>query len=332
MKEDSLVSIIMPCYNAEKTLVRCIESIIQQTYKKIELVIVNDGSNDGSEQIIKNYEPVLGKNGITLKYIYQENQGLGGAINTGLKHITGDYLCWLDPDDFLFPQSIEKRLAVMAGNPDIGVVSSNANVYKDFDLHNPIRTEGQNKKMNEKKQFVNMLLGKAIFCAGCHMIRVSLLDQAIPGRDIFPARRGQNWQLLLPMYYYFDQIYLDEPLYAYIEYDSSMSKGDRKKGDYIKRYGEYKEIVFNTLDRIRMEEKERQFYKNMYYGKYYRELFYTGVSFHDYSMIFGNMLKMVRYKEWHKDDSSWVISLLRKKTGLSTRKKAVNTVEKKEIE
>ncbi|MBR3358753.1 MAG: glycosyltransferase family 2 protein [Solobacterium sp.] len=313
MNQNSLVSIIMPCYNAETTVERCLESILDQSYKNIELVVVNDGSTDHSEQIIQNYQPVFEKNQMILKYVFQENQGLGGAINTGLKHITGEYLCWVDPDDFLFPESVEKRLKVMEEHPEVGVVSSDANVYYSSDLQTPVRKESRNKHMEEKRQFENMLLGKAIFCAGCHMIRVRYLDEAIPGRDIYPARRGQNWQLLLPMYYHYEQIFLDEPLYAYIEYQNSMSRTDVKKSDYVKRYNEYKDIVFNTLDRIRMSEKENAYYKKKYLGKYYRELFYTGISFHDFKMIGQNALKMMVNGEWHKEDSQWIGSLLKKR-------------------
>ena len=102
-----LVSIITPCYNVEKVVHRYLNSILSQTYKKIELILVNDGSTDKTEEILLSYKSIFESQGIIFKYIYQENKGLGGSINTGLKYFTGEYLCWPDPDDTLHPQSIE---------------------------------------------------------------------------------------------------------------------------------------------------------------------------------------------------------------------------------
>ena len=61
-----------------------------------------------------------------VRYIYQENKGLGGAINTGLKYVEGEYLIWLDPDDRLSNDSIEKKIVILQNNESIGVVTSNA--------------------------------------------------------------------------------------------------------------------------------------------------------------------------------------------------------------
>ena len=98
--EKKMVSIITPCYNGGKLLSRYLDSVLKQTYKNIELIIVNDGSSDNTEKIVISYKGQFKKEGMKLVYIYQDNKGLGGAINTGLKHFTGDYLCWADYDDF----------------------------------------------------------------------------------------------------------------------------------------------------------------------------------------------------------------------------------------
>jgi len=88
---DPLVSIVTPCYNCENHISRYLDSIIGQTYKNIELVLINDGSNDNTESIINSYTSKLKKRGIDLIYITQKNSGVSEALNTGLKHFSGDY-------------------------------------------------------------------------------------------------------------------------------------------------------------------------------------------------------------------------------------------------
>ena len=91
------ISIIIPIYNTEKYLERCIDSVIQQTYRNIEVILVNDGSTDKSSRICNEY--VHRDRRIIL--IEQKNQGAAAARNTGLKHATGDYIGWVDSDDYI---------------------------------------------------------------------------------------------------------------------------------------------------------------------------------------------------------------------------------------
>ena len=91
------ISVIVPVYNTEKYIKKCIESIINQTYKDIEIIIVNDGSEDNSEKIIESY---IDKN-VNIIYLKKENGGLSDARNYGLKRATGDYICFVDSDDYI---------------------------------------------------------------------------------------------------------------------------------------------------------------------------------------------------------------------------------------
>ena len=105
-----LVSVVSPCYNGEDYISRYMDSILKQTYRPIEVILVNDGSADKTEEIINSYASVFERSDIILKVITKNNEGSGAAVNDGLKHITGEYLIWPDSDDFLFPESIEKRV------------------------------------------------------------------------------------------------------------------------------------------------------------------------------------------------------------------------------
>lgn len=92
-----LVSIIVPVYNSKDTIERCINSILNQTYKEIELIIVNDGSTDNSLEIIKK----LSKSNKKIKVINQENSGVSAARNNGINNSNGEYLSFVDSDDWL---------------------------------------------------------------------------------------------------------------------------------------------------------------------------------------------------------------------------------------
>ena len=92
------------------------------------------------------------------------------------------------------------------------------------------------------------------------MIRMRDFEKVNPEREIFPAKRGQNWQLLLPLYYKFKRYYLDIPLYAYIIYPDSMSSGDVNEQQELQRWCEHEEILRQTLNRIPLTNEEARKY------------------------------------------------------------------------
>lgn len=97
------VSIIIPVYNVEQYLKRCLDSVTEQTYKNLEIIIVNDGSPDNSEIICKEYE----KKDSRVLYLKQQNGGLSSARNSGLKKATGDIILFLDSDDYINKRLVE---------------------------------------------------------------------------------------------------------------------------------------------------------------------------------------------------------------------------------
>ena len=102
-----LVSIIIPCYNSSKYLDDCLSALINQSYKNLEVIIVNDGSTDNSKRIIESYFDKFNNNRIILKLINQNNQGVASAVNNGLKYATGEYLMWQDSDDWYEYDAVE---------------------------------------------------------------------------------------------------------------------------------------------------------------------------------------------------------------------------------
>lgn len=117
-KEMPKVSLVIPVYNGEKYISKSLESALNQTYKNIEIIVVNDGSKDASEEIIKHY-------GDKIKYIKKENGGVSTALNLALKEMTGDYFSWLSHDDLYYPTKIEE---------EVNAIEDKTIVMSDYDL------------------------------------------------------------------------------------------------------------------------------------------------------------------------------------------------------
>lgn len=126
----SLISVIVPIYNVEKYLARALDSILAQTYHDWEAILVDDGSTDKSGSIADEYAQKDGR----FKVIHKENGGLSDARNAGMEHVTGEYLLFLDSDDFLHPQLMELCMqAVRRDNSDL-VAFTYDRVYRTKNL------------------------------------------------------------------------------------------------------------------------------------------------------------------------------------------------------
>lgn len=104
------VSVIIPVYNVDKYLRECLDSILAQTLQEWELICINDGSTDGSSAILAEYAAKDNR----INVIKQQNRGQGAARNIGLKQAVGEYIYFLDSDDYLVPDALERLISVAA--------------------------------------------------------------------------------------------------------------------------------------------------------------------------------------------------------------------------
>lgn len=105
---EPLVSVVIPIYNVETKLRRCIDSIINQSYSNLEIILVDDGSPDACPQICDDYA----KKDVRIKVIHKDNEGLGFARNTGIEYATGKYICFFDSDDYVELETIAETCSV----------------------------------------------------------------------------------------------------------------------------------------------------------------------------------------------------------------------------
>jgi Predicted glycosyltransferases len=134
-----LVSVIIPSYNHEKFIKECIDSVLEQTYRNLELIIIDDGSKDGTADILKSYKDNR------MKVVFQENAGAHNAINKGLGLAQGVYLTILNSDDVYMKDRLEEIMAYMQENPEVSFISTYIQVI-----------DANSKKLGVKKAWNNM--------------------------------------------------------------------------------------------------------------------------------------------------------------------------------
>lgn len=255
-----LVSIITPCYNSESYLSRYLDSILNQSYKNIQQIIVNDGSVDNTEKIIFDYIKKFESANMKFTYLKQENKGLGAAISAGLKMVEGKYFSWCDSDNFYSPDYVESKVAFLESHPEYSIVRCNGYVVDEKNIDIPLSTMDMDNiaDKTEEKLFLNCLYVKN-FHFGCAMLKTDDFDKVVKSRDIFPSRYGQNWQLLLPMFYHYKSGYIDKPMFYFVVRKDSVSNcvkyQDYKKT--IDMYEGYNEIIKNTLINMNIPDLQK---------------------------------------------------------------------------
>ena len=112
-------SVIVPVYNVEKYINECLSSLINQTYKNIEIVVINDGSSDNSLSLIEEYSRIDDR----IRVIDQKNMGLGYTRNVGIDNAVGDYILFVDSDDYISLNTCEEIEAVLSYNNEVDIIA-----------------------------------------------------------------------------------------------------------------------------------------------------------------------------------------------------------------
>ena len=305
-----LVSILAPCYNGSKYLETFFESLLIQDYKSLELILINDGSTDNSEEAVFWYRERLENAGMSLIYEYQENAGIGAAIDRGLKLLHGKYFTWIGIDDYYHPQFFSKLVDFMEKNPKYSVVRNDGYVVDEND--NSIilckMADCNHDKYNEHL-FENAILERN-FQFGYSVVRTEDFFKQIPSKSIYPSRHGQNWQILLPIFYYGLSAFYEEPLYYVLANSSSVSRDPAKLGisKLLEQKNEYKRILVETLYSFALPNRKK--YLDMVDEKYARMKMRIGYNFKNRNVVdeFFRELRKLGKANW-KDYSLYFRSL-----------------------
>lgn len=197
---DKLVSVILPTYNMELYLAQCLKSITLQSYKNIEVIVVIDGATDSSFQIAKSFQDQDER----FKVIWQENAGSGPARNNGLMHATGEYIMFVDPDDWIDSNMVEDLLEVAITSGADLVIAGGKTVYENDSTRNSIEQyenrliKGRN---NVREMYMDFLAEGKLGAPTSKLFKAKLIKE----RNIqFPdLRRSQD---IVFNYRYYDVI------------------------------------------------------------------------------------------------------------------------------
>ncbi|WP_461490005.1 glycosyltransferase [Pontibacter sp. HJ8] len=149
MSPTPLISVVIPCYNHGRLLQKAIDSVRQQTYANTEIIVIDDGSTDNTKEVAQQNPEVT--------YIFQSNQGLSAARNTGIRHSKGEFLAFLDADDYLYEGALATNLAYISKNPELAFVSgSHDKIYTASGEVQPV------VKTVPTEHYLNLLKGNYI--------------------------------------------------------------------------------------------------------------------------------------------------------------------------
>ena len=206
------ISLIIPVYNVEDFLERCLKSVENQTYKEAEVIIVNDGSTDNSYKIIDEF---VARNQNFVCYT-TENHGLGGARNYGLTKATGDYIVFLDSDDYIAEDCLEKFLNAAEENDSDIVVCNSYDVTEDGKIISFSECNVKNVTTS-LKETPKLLLNRP--CAWAKMYRRNLFD----GLSYVAREWYEDIRLTTKLYLRAEKItYIEDALFFYVQRAGSI--------------------------------------------------------------------------------------------------------------
>ena len=262
------VSIIIPVYNVEQYIEKCIESVLKQSYENIEVLIVDDGSTDNSISLAM--KKCL--NDPRFFFFQKNNGGLSSARNFGLDHVTGDYICFLDSDDYIDPHFIKKMITeILTTNSDICMCNINM-----------VNSDGAHIKY-DRNDFASYTNNNDIFLC-CNTITAYAWDKMYK-RSLFDKMRyDENIKT-----------YEDSQFTFRILYNRSLSHVNEALYNYVQRNGAITKSLPNTLlsDKNKVINAFYEFYdankKNCNIQKHYLNFCYLK------TMVLGPSIIIAKY-------------------------------------
>lgn len=309
----SKVSVIVPVYNVENYLAKCLDSLVSQTYQNIEILVVNDGSKDHSEHVIQEYAQKYPEK---IKPFIKENGGLSDARNFGIDHATGDYLGFVDSDDYVAPSMFEEMVHLAEKHQskmvicNIQKVDENGkvtqkltqipNMPEKIDLGNNFSVFSDLSYFACNKLFKKELFRDKRFKKGAHFEDIQLIPQLLLECDTIS--QTQNFH------------------YQYLERTDSITKTHTEKGlDILKAVTDVEQVFEKSGYSGRKKElKNFQIFEGVYSFLAYLAFVKDERTFYDMSakleiFIKDRELKLKDILNYSRFDKNYLLSLPLKK-------------------
>ena len=233
-----LISVIIPVYRTEKYLVRCVNSVVNQVYKNIEIILVDDGSPDKSPELCDN----LAEKYQSIKVIHKENGGLSSSRNAGLDIASGDYISFIDSDDYIDQYMIERlHYAITKHNADVAMLR-----YKEVSGDPPLPSDKRAKEIVYTGSQINTAFLKLKIDSACVGLYKS---EVIENKRFLIGKTSEDILFNFEVFRSIDKfIYLPERRYYYYNNPDSISNGplDVKKFNYLDIRGDIYEYYIKT--------------------------------------------------------------------------------------
>jgi len=212
MMKTPKVSVIIPAFNSEQFIEETINSILKQTYKDFEIIVVDDGSKDGTPEVLEKYKD-------NLVYVRKKNEGISLARNQGIKRARGEYIAFIDHDDLWLPEKLRKQVALLESDKNIGLCYSDAYVIDEnkkrnnrlFEISPP--QSGMVRERLFKENFIPILTA---------VVRRSVIDKT----GLFDPKYkiAEDWDFFLRVAKRYKIGFINEPLAEYRIHRGSFSR------------------------------------------------------------------------------------------------------------
>lgn len=225
------ISVVIPTYNREKTIKRCLDSILCQSYMPVEIIVVDDGSDDNTISIIQKMDISI------LKIIQQNHRGAQAARNLGILNAIGDYIAFLDSDDEWLPNILERQIEILTKNKD-SVVYTDCYTVDDRTLKKK-RWKLPCKSGNVYK---SLLSHPAPMFQGMLVRKEWLLDMGLLDENVVAY---QEWETSIRLAKYHEFVHISEPLFLYHFHSGATISKDVSKGleGYIYIINKYRKDI-----------------------------------------------------------------------------------------
>ncbi len=231
------ISVIIPAYNREKTIERCIDSVLSQTYPVDEIIVVDDGSTDDTVKRVENIN-----NGI-IRILEQNHKGAQAARNLGIKAAKGDYIAFLDSDDEWLPNKLEVQVPYLRGRKDIVVYCDCYEVNRQAGQTRVKIASGGNGNVYKEMLMNSGPMFQGIICSKQALSDIGFLDERVPAH--------QEWETAIRLSKYNEFVHVREPLFKWYWHSGEAISKDTVRGmkgheyivkkhkwEIIKHYGE----------------------------------------------------------------------------------------------
>jgi glycosyltransferase involved in cell wall biosynthesis len=306
------VSVLIPAYNAEKFIQRTIMSVLTQTYKNLEIIVLDDGSKDKTGDIVR----LMQQRDARIRYYYQDNRGLSDTRNRLISLARGEFIAFIDHDDEWLDLKLEKQMLFFQKNPELGMVFADAYIRNNNKIIGRCFKE---RKPSKGSVFYRYLFSDNFVPLLTAILSRDILVKFMPFNTNYEVNEEFEMFLRIARDYEFD--YINEPLAVYYVHGSNTIISKHRKlideSFAILDYWIKKDPEINTRYKKSLKNRLAQIY-------YKKGLYYLSV--HDYSQVLSAIVNSFRNKLLNIQAGKLSLKLILNSIGIRKKNNAESAI------